>query len=156
MSYTNPVRCVCGRKPETTDDYKTPLFTILCKCGTPEVFMVSTSHNKLVALDNWRTLVFYRTAHLLRFSGASVSGAQKFLEASLKPDPESGFGVRANSDPDPRRVDFGNIEVLEDFRTFLAGGTGGTKNIGISAPRNPMVAYARRWGGHASGGGGPC
>lgn len=115
--------------------------------------MISTSPNKLVALDNWRTLVLYRTDHLSRFNGASVSGAQKFLEASLKPDPESGFGVRANSDP---RVDFGNIEVLEDFRIFLAGGTGGTKNIGISAPRNPMVAYAQRWGGHASGGGGPC
>jgi hypothetical protein len=72
------------------------------------------------------------------------------------PDPESGFGVREDNDPNPRRVDFGNIEVLEDFRTFLAGGSGGTQNIGIPEPRNSLVAFTRRFGGHASGGGGPC
>lgn len=156
MSYTNPVRCVCGRKPETTDDHKTPLFTVLCKCGTPEVFMISTSPNKLVALNNWRILVLYRTDHLSRFSSTNASHSQKFVEDSLKPDPETGFGVRANNDADLRRVDFGNIEVLEDFRTFLAGGSGGTQNIGIQEPRNSLVAITRRFGGHASGGGGPC
>lgn len=155
MSYTNPVRCVCGRKPETTDDYKTPLFTVLCRCGTPEVYMISTSYNKLMALNNWRTLVFYRTDHLSRFNSASVSGAQKFLEDSLKPDSESGFRARADSDPDPRRVDFGSYKVSADFNEFLEG-TGDVVPIGISAARNPMVSYARQWGGHASGGGGPC
>jgi hypothetical protein len=118
--------------------------------------MISTSPNKLVALENWRTLVFFRMEHLSRFNGTSASGVQKFLEDSLKPDPESGFGVRADSNPKIRQVDFGNVGVLEDFRTFLAGGSGGTQNIGIPEPRNPMVAFARRIGGHASGGGGPC
>lgn len=83
------------------------------------------------------------------------SPVETFLEESLKPDPDSGFNTPANSDPKLRQVDFGDTGLLEDLRTFLQG-QDDSLPLGIPGPRNQMVEYSRRWGGHASGGGGPC
>ena len=173
MSCLAFVRCVCGTKPVCTFDFINHNFLIQCPNSKCKYRLKSKSDNMAVAIINWRSLVDFGKKHqtsaannseeLKRIcagggrndgNGSSQLDAHSFLEASLKPDPESGFGARADSNPDPRRIDFENPAVLEDFRAFMNGASEGP--IGIPQPRNPMVAFIRGIGGHASGGGGPC
>ena len=175
MSCLAFVRCVCGTKPVCTFDFINHNFLIQCPNSKCKYRLKSKSDNMAVAIINWRSLVDFGKKHqtsaannseeLKRIcagggrndgNGSSQLDAHSFLEASLKPDPESGFGARADSDADPRRfIDYNDPELLagsEMLGRLLSEYT----PFGIPASPNPEVAFIRRIGGHASGGGGPC
>ena len=175
MSALRIVPCLCGCMPNRHFDYNAQDFLLICVDKNCKHRFYSRSGNEALAIFYWRRLVTLGREHeeakirnleklVLVCDNAcpNTNGnntaqldAHAFLEHSLQPDPESGFGVRANSDSDPRRADFGSVKVNEDLRQFLSV-SGETSPIGIPAPRNSLVAFTRQIGGHASGGGGPC
>lgn len=176
MSYLRITRCVCGAMPARKFDYQAREFILTCVNETCEHRFFARSGNEALTIFNWRRLVSLGREHeeaktrnleelvlvcdsarpKTNGNNSDQFGARTFLEASLKPDPESGFGARANSDADPRRfIDYNDPELLagsEMLGRLLSEYT----PFGIPASPNPEVAFIRRIGGHASGGGGPC
>ena len=138
MSYLRIVPCLCGRKPFLDFDYMKQDFRLTCINKNCSHGFKTRSGNESQVICFWRRLVVLGREHeeakarnleklKLVCAGVGLNNgnntdqldAHTFLEHSLLPDPESGFGTRANSDVSPHRVTYGFIELPPSFKPNL-------------------------------------
>jgi hypothetical protein len=154
--------------PFRSFNYRTQDFLLYCATDGCKYSLSSRSGNECDAIYIWRYLVAKAREHaeaqtrnleeLKRVCNNNQptgqnktdnpekpSSVESWLAQNTDPDPVIGYKKRATSKLDLGKVDFQDPAVLD-----------GSLHHGIVQPSNPMVAHVRRFGGHASGGGGCC